>query len=607
MTKITSSPTAGILPGSPCVPSPSPTPSQPTSPTQPLPGGVLAGVKEAINQKNSQDVANTQANQLEQIQRGVQNGSISSQESAKLLEQQAKIAETIKQAQSDGFMSASERSDIKRQQMMAGFGVAQASSNYEIGSLLSRNQELSSRQAEQIGSIAQGVRSGNLTGAESSSLLSGQANIARSLANAQADGRVNLGEMVGTYLQQESAGKDIQREKGDLEKAPHAGGLKEALNQKNSLAVANAQASQLQQIQSGVQRGSISSQEATKLLEQQAKIADAIKAAQADGNMTASERANIQRMQGQAGSSVAQASRSFDIKHLMSGNRELNARLAEQVGSIAQGIRSGTLTGGEASTLLKNQASIAGTLARAQADGRVSLGELVNTYLKQQSAGKDIQREKSDMEKAPHARRPGIQLPPLPMPQPLPIDPIGNQKRSAEVANAQASQLEQIQQGMTNATISTDEASKLLEQQAKIAEAVKTASADGNMTPAELESIKKMQSEAGTAITQANSGYEMDHLGSRNREASERQAAQLGSIAQGVRAGTLSGGEASTLLKTQTEVSKSLSEAQADGQVRLAELEKISGKQDTADKSIKSEKSDLEKAAHARRRLPTTF
>jgi len=608
MTKITSSPTAGILPGSPCVPSPSPTPSQPTSPTQPLPGGVLAGVKEAINQKNSQDVANTQANQLEQIQRGVQNGSISSQESAKLLEQQAKIAETIKQAQSDGFMSASERSDIKRQQMMAGFGVAQASSNYEIGSLLSRNQELSSRQAEQIGSIAQGVRSGNLSGAESSSLLSGQANIARSLANAQADGRVNLGEMVGTYLQQESAGKDIQREKGDLEKAPHAGGFRETLNQKNSQAVANAQASQLQQIQSGVQRGSISSQEATKLLEQQAKIADAIKAAQADGNMTASERANIQRMQGQAGSSVAQASRSFDIKHLMSGNRELNARLAEQVGSIAQGIRSGTLTGGEASTLLKNQASIAGTLARAQADGRVSLGELVNTYLKQQSAGKDIQREKSDMEKAPHARRPGIQLPqPLPMPQPLPIDPIGNQKRSAEVANAQASQLEQIQQGMTNATISTDEASKLLEQQAKIAEAVKTASADGNMTPAELESIKKMQSEAGTAITQANSGYEMDHLGSRNREASERQAAQLGSIAQGVRAGTLSGGEASTLLKTQTEVSKSLSEAQADGQVRLAELEKISGKQDTADKSIKSEKSDLEKAAHARRRLPTTF
>ncbi|WP_309894813.1 hypothetical protein [Archangium sp.] len=603
MTKITSSPTAGILPGSPCVPSPTPTPSQPTSPTQPLPGGVLGGLKEALNQKNSQDVANAQANQLEQIQRGVQNGSISSQESAKLLEQQAKIAETIKQAQSDGFMSSSERADIKRQQMMAGFGVAQASSNYEIGSLLSRNQELSSRQAEQIGSIAQGVRSGNLSGAESSSLLSGQANIARSLANAQADGRVNLGEMVGTYLQQQSAGKDIQREKGDLEKAPHAGGLKEALNQKNSQAVANAQASQLQQIQSGVQRGSISSTEATKLLEQQAKIADAIKAAQADGNMTASERANIQRMQGQAGSSVSQASRSFDIKHLMSGNRELNARLAEQVGSIAQGIRSGTLTGGEASTLLKNQASIAGTLARAQADGRLSLGEMVNTYLQQQSAGKDIQREKSDLERAPHGR-PGI---PLPMPRPLPIDPIGNQKRSAEVANAQASQLEQIQQGMTNATISTDEASKLLEQQAKIAEAVKTASADGNMTPAELEGIKKMQSEAGTAITQANSGYEMDHLMSRNREASEKQAAQLGSIAQGVRAGTLTGGEASTLLKTQTEVSQSLSSAQSDGMVRLAELEKISGKQDTAGKGIDTEKSDLEKAAHARRRLPTTF
>jgi len=412
MSKISSSPIAGLVPGSSCVPTPSPTPSLPTLPTLPTPlpplppGGGLGGLKDAINQKNSSQVANTQAGQLEQIQRGVQNGTISQQEATKLLEQQAKIAESVKAAQADGFMSASERADIQRQQMVASFGVSQASNSLELGHLLSRDSELSQRQAEQIGSIAQGVRSGSLTGGEASSLLSGQANIARSLANAQADGRVSLGELVNTYFQQESAGQNIQREKGDLEKAPHArGGLRELINQKRSAEVANAQAGQLEQIQRGVQNGTISQQEATKLLEQQAKIAESIKAASADGTISDSERTSIRRQQMMAGFGVSQASNSYEFDHLFSRDTLLSQRQAEQIGSIAQGIRSGSLTGGEASSLLTGQADIARSLDQAQADGDVSLGELVNTYFKQESAGQSIDREKGDLEKAAHARR----------------------------------------------------------------------------------------------------------------------------------------------------------------------------------------------------------
>jgi CRISPR/Cas system-associated endoribonuclease Cas2 len=410
MSKISSSPIASLVPGSSCVPTP--TPSLPTIPTLPTPlpplppGGGLGGLKDAINQKRSTEVANTQANQLEQIQRGVQNGTISQQEATRLLEQQSKIAETVKAAQADGFMSASERADIQRQQMVASFGVSQASNSLELGHLLSRDSELSQRQAEQIGSIAQGVRSGSLTGGEASSLLSGQAHIARSLANAQADGRVSLGELVNTYFQQESAGQNIQREKGDLEKAPHArGGLRELINQKRSAEVANAQASQLEQIQRGVQNGTISQQEATRLLEQQAKIAESIKAASADGTISDGERASIRRQQMMAGFGVSQASNSYEFDHLFSRDTLLSQRQAEQIGSIAQGIRSGSLTGGEASSLLTGQADIARSLDQAQADGDVSLGELVNTYFKQESAGQSIDREKGDLEKAAHARR----------------------------------------------------------------------------------------------------------------------------------------------------------------------------------------------------------
>jgi CRISPR/Cas system-associated endoribonuclease Cas2 len=414
MSKISSSPIAGLVPGSSCVPTPSPSlPTIPTLPTPiptPLPpfppGGGIGGLKDAINQRNSSQVANAQANQLEQIQRGVQNGTISTQEATKLLEQQAKIAESVKAAQADGFMSSSERANIQRQQMMAGFGVAQASSSMELGNLLSRDNHLSQRQAEQIGSIAQGVRSGSLTGGEASSLLQGQANISRSLANAQADGHVSLGEMVNTYFQQEGAGQNIQREKGDLEKSPHArGGLRELINQKRSAEVANAQAGQLEQIQRGVQNGTISQQEATKLLEQQAKIAESIKAAQADGSISDSERANIRRQQMMAGFGVSQAANSYEFDHLFSRDSNLSQRQAEQIGSIAQGIRSGSLTGGEASSLLTGQADIARSLDQAQADGHVNFGEMVNTYFKQESAGQKIDSEKGDLEKAAHARR----------------------------------------------------------------------------------------------------------------------------------------------------------------------------------------------------------
>jgi CRISPR/Cas system-associated endoribonuclease Cas2 len=398
MSKITSSPIAGLVPGSSCVPTPSP--SLPTIPT--LPGGL----KDAINQKRSTEVANTQAGQLEQIQRGVQNGTISQQEATTLLEQQAKIAESIKAAQADGFISASERAGIQLQQLVAGFGVAQASDSYEFDHLFSRDTDLSQRQAEQIGSIAQGVRSGSLTGGEASSLLAGQANIARSLANAQSDGHVSLGEMVNTYFQQESAGQDIKREKGDLEKAPHArGGLRELINQKRSAQVANAQASQLEQIQRGVQDGTISPQEATKLLEQQAKIAETVKAAQADGFMSSSERAAISLQQLMAGLSVSKAANTAEVDHLKARNQPLDRAQADQIGSIAQGIRSGSLTGGESSALLTGQANISRSVADAQADGSVSFPEVLKIEGQQHSAGQAIQSEKGDLEKAAHARR----------------------------------------------------------------------------------------------------------------------------------------------------------------------------------------------------------
>ncbi|HEX8818357.1 MAG TPA: hypothetical protein VF794_00405 [Archangium sp.] len=225
MSKISSSPS--IAPGAGCYRPDAPTPKLPGElkplPTPTFPPGLPpGGLKELINQKRSAELSNSQANQLEQIKRGVENGTISPQEATRLLEQQAKIADTLKAAQADGFISAQERAAIKRQQFVAGFSVSKASNSFELGSLLSRDRAATQAQAAQIGSLAQGIRSGDLSSPEASSLLKEQANIARTMANAQSDGRVSISEKMHLSILQESAGRDIRIEKGDLEKAPHA-------------------------------------------------------------------------------------------------------------------------------------------------------------------------------------------------------------------------------------------------------------------------------------------------------------------------------------------------------------------------------------------------
>jgi CRISPR/Cas system-associated endoribonuclease Cas2 len=200
-----------LPPGGGCFPVPTPLP-------HPLPGH--GGLRDLINKARSSAVANTQANQLERIQRGVEDGTISQEEAAKLLKQQAAIADTIKRAQADGFISDSERAAIQRQQMQASFGIHEARSSFEFETFF-RNEGAAQTQAAQIGSIAESIRSGDLSSSESSSLLRGQADIARDSAEAQADGYVDPLEQFDTAMRQAKAGRDIHREKQDFEKAPH--------------------------------------------------------------------------------------------------------------------------------------------------------------------------------------------------------------------------------------------------------------------------------------------------------------------------------------------------------------------------------------------------
>jgi hypothetical protein len=147
----------------------------------------------------------TQANQLDQIAQGVRNGSITAQESEKLLAEQAKISDYQKQAMSDGFMSQEERLRLDVMQSGAALSTFQAANNGDRNAF-ARFDGNAQRQADQIGRIADGRRSGNVTNTEAGELLRDQVEIADARGDADSaveftalNGKLNAADKEITY------------------------------------------------------------------------------------------------------------------------------------------------------------------------------------------------------------------------------------------------------------------------------------------------------------------------------------------------------------------------------------------------------------------------
>jgi hypothetical protein len=216
MTKINSSSVAGSLPTLTGPASTEPKPALPRP--EPLPAAKPGIVDKFLTPQRSQDLANTQASQLDSIRAGVQNGSITEKEAAKLLAQQAKISEATANATADGAITGREAANIRQMQAKAGVDTFLASINGQHAPA----DDVAKKQAAQIGQIAQGVRSGSLNGAEANTLLADQSDIAQTAADAKADGEVDFIEKQMLNIRQEAASFEISQDKGNTEKAPHA-------------------------------------------------------------------------------------------------------------------------------------------------------------------------------------------------------------------------------------------------------------------------------------------------------------------------------------------------------------------------------------------------
>jgi hypothetical protein len=147
---------------------------------------------------------------------------------------------------------------------------------------------------------------------------------------------------------------------------------------------ARTQGRQLHDIAEGVRNGSLTAEEAQRLLQQQENISKATEQAMADGKLTREEALRLNLMQAQADLNIHVASNN--------GQRNLGAawdftaqQQARQIDQIAKGRANGNITAGEATELLDKQEDIAD--ARGGAN---SFFEKLLVYLQQMLASSDI-------------------------------------------------------------------------------------------------------------------------------------------------------------------------------------------------------------------------
>jgi hypothetical protein len=287
-----------------------------------------------------------QGGQLQNIADGVRNGSITAQEAEKLLAQQKQLADATAAAKADGHVSFFERMQLNAMERKAGKAIDQAKNNQEQD-FFAEFDPTAQKQADQIDRIAHGRQNGNVTHKEASKLLGQQGQIADARGNMD-----SMFDMARVDRQQNQAGGDIRNlgRRGDQLSPfkPLPGGDLDA----------RVQGKQLHDIAEGVRNGSITSNEAEKLLAQQKELADATAAAKADGKVTLGERLRLAAMEAKTGKAIDQAKNNFQ--------RDFSApfdpsaqKQASQIDRIANGRQNGNITHTEASKLLGQQKDIA--------------------------------------------------------------------------------------------------------------------------------------------------------------------------------------------------------------------------------------------------------
>lgn len=247
-----------------------------------------------------------------------------------------------------------------------------------------------------------------------------------------------------------------------------------------------------------------------------------------------------------AGTSAAQtADQAFD------------ARLANQEQRIAEGLRDGSLTAGEAARLQREESYLNREAARFQRDGVITPQEQARMNRDLNRASQDISNERHDAQRAnpnnPYNQR------------------LGNQA-------------DRIADGIRDGSLTQREAARLERQDSRIAGEEARFRRDGVLDPRERARLNRDLDRASRDIWRERHDAQGTMAGTPSLD--RREANQAGRIRDGVRDGSLTRAEAARLRAEQRGIRNEEARFKADGNVTPRERARVQRDQNRASRDI---------------------
>jgi hypothetical protein len=159
------------------------------------------------------------ANQQQRIEQGLQSGSLTTREAARLENEESRVQRDQARAMQDGKLSPAEKARLSREQNSVSRDIYREKHDAQTGNPSSassqRMQADVQRNLNQQNRIEQGVKSGSLTTREAGRLERGQARDTHLEARAGADGKVTAKEQKHVQKRENAQSARIHREKHD--------------------------------------------------------------------------------------------------------------------------------------------------------------------------------------------------------------------------------------------------------------------------------------------------------------------------------------------------------------------------------------------------------
>lgn len=166
------------------------------------------------------DTVQRDVNQQTRIEKGLQDGSLSTKEASRLESEQSKIDRLQAKELKDGKLTPQERVQLRRAQNHASQDIKAAEANGVKGNPESKSSERMQadvqRNINQEKRVEQGVKSGELTNRETGKLERGQARVDHAEAVAGSDGHVGKNEQARIQRKE-------NRQSGEIYKKKHNG------------------------------------------------------------------------------------------------------------------------------------------------------------------------------------------------------------------------------------------------------------------------------------------------------------------------------------------------------------------------------------------------